>query len=196
MARRPAPARPRLPATAAQTTGPFFPAQFIRPGDSDLAARALDGERCYICGTVTDAAARPAANVILEIWQASPAGKFDDPSFLGWGRTWTDRDGFYSFTTVKPGPHPVRAGSNRWFAPRIGMRLLGSGLMRPLLTCLYFPGEALNDDDPQLAAITSPAARRRLVAKPDRHAAAPAGAAVLRFDIRLGGRNASTFLQE
>jgi len=201
MARRRKSRVPRLVPTAHQTTGPFFPAQFIRPGDSDLAglrgdrARAA-GETYYVYGHVRDADAKPAVNVIIEVWQANAAGQFDDPEFFGWGRTWTDRDGFYSFTTIKPGPYPAGPGSNRWFAPRISMRLLGSGLMRPLLTCLYFPGEALNEGDPQLQAIRSPAARRRLIAVPAPHASAPPEATALRFDLCLGGRDASTFLED
>jgi protocatechuate 3,4-dioxygenase beta subunit len=191
----------RLVPTAHQTTGPFFPAQFIRPGDRDLAgltggrARAA-GEVCYIYGHVCDAAAAPAVNIIIEIWQADAEGRFGDSGFFGWGRTWTDGNGFYSFTTIKPGAYATRPGGNRWFAPRLSMRLLGSGLMRPLLTCLYFPGETRNDDDPQLAAIGSRAARRRLIAVAAPHASAPAGATALRFDLRLGGRDASTFLEE
>jgi protocatechuate 3,4-dioxygenase beta subunit len=189
----------RLVPTAHQTTGPFFPAQFIRPGDSDLAGLTRDraraaGEACYVYGHVRDADAKPAVNVIIETWQANAAGEFNNPNFFGWGRTWTDRDGFYSFTTVKPGPYPVRPGGNRCFAPRISVRLIGSGLMRPLLTCLYFPGEALNDHDPQLAAISGRAARHRLIAVAAPHASAPAGTTALRFDLCLGGRNASTFL--
>ena len=201
MARRTAATRRRLVPTAHQTTGPFFPAQFIRPGDRDLAglgggrARAA-GEPCFVYGTVRDARATPAVNIIIEIWQANAAGRFDDPAFFGWGRTWTDRHGFYSFTTVKPGAYAARPGSNRWFAPRIGMRLLGSGLMRPLLTCLYFPGEALNDQDPPLAAIGSRAARDRLIAVAAPHAAAPAGTTALRHDLCLDGRAASTFLED
>ncbi|MBV8533963.1 MAG: hypothetical protein JO128_00140 [Alphaproteobacteria bacterium] len=195
MARKPRAGSPRLMPTAHQTTGPFFPAQFIRPGDRELAGRA-DGEVHYIYGRVCDADDKPAVNVIIEIWQASPAGRFDDPHFFGWGRTWTDGDGFYSFTTVKPGPYPVRPGSNRSFAPRISMRLLGSGLMRPLLTCVYFPGEALNPSDPQLMAIRSATARQRLIAVAEPHAAAPPNSRAVRFDLCLGGRNASTFLED
>ncbi len=201
----------RLAPTAHQTTGPFFPAQYIRPGDTDLAGLTREGSRaegepCYIHGVVRDALGQPAVNVIVEIWQASAAGKFHhpadrsavprDPNFFGWGRTWTDRDGFYSFITVKPGAYPAGRRSNRWFAPRISMRLVGSGLMRPLITCLYFPDEPLNEDDPQLQVITSAAARRRLIAMPEPHTAAPAGVTSLRFDIDLGGRNTSTFLED
>ena len=199
MAHRRKPGKRRLVPTAHQTTGPFFPAQFVRPADRDLAGgtgRRTPGEAHYVYGHVCDADAKPAVNVIIEIWQASPAGRFDDPDFVGWGRTWTDRDGFYSFTTVKPGPYPVRPGSNRWFAPRISVRLIGSGLMRPLLTCIYFPGETLNETDPQLAAIRSSVARKRLIATAASHASAPSGAKAIRFDLCLGGRNASTFLEE
>jgi protocatechuate 3,4-dioxygenase beta subunit len=201
-----------LAPTAHQTTGPFFPAQYIRPEDNDLARLAGKGAArprgtpYYIHGYVRDAEAKPAVNVILEIWQANADGRYDhprdrsaaprDPNFFGWGRTWTDRDGFYSFTTIKPGATPVNPGSNRWFAPRISVRLIGSGLMRPLMTCLYFPGEALNDDDPQLQAIRNAAARRRLIATAAPHPSAPPDVPALRFDLCLGGRETSTFLED
>ncbi|HUA52723.1 MAG TPA: hypothetical protein VMB81_11195 [Candidatus Sulfotelmatobacter sp.] len=198
-----------FPPTAHQTVGPFFPAQFIRPTDNDLAGLGdgrprAQGTPCVIVGTVRDINDNPAVNIILEIWQANAAGRFNhpndkgsaplDPHFTGWGRTWTDRDGGYRFTTVKPGGYQAGPRSNRWFAPRIAMTIVGSGLMRPLVTCLYFPDEPLNDDDPQLAAIRDPDARRQLILVPDHHAAAPAGVPAYRFDIRLGGKLATPFL--
>jgi protocatechuate 3,4-dioxygenase beta subunit len=205
------PTRRRLAPTAHQTVGPFFPAQFIPPHANDLAgltggrARAA-GEPCVIFGTVRDAFDKPAVNLILEIWQANAAGRFNhprdrgpaplDPNFAGWGRTWTDRDGAYRFITIKPGGYRAGARSNRWFAPRIGVTLVGSGLMRPLVTAIYFPGEPLNDEDPQLEAIGSVAARRQLIATLDD---APDDAHHLpayRFDIRLGGKQATPFLED
>ena len=201
----------RLLPTAHQTTGPFFPAQYIREGDNDLARRshagpAPRGERIYLHGHVRDNLGAAAVNVIVEIWQADAGGRFAhpadpahaaaDPNFFGWGRTWTDRKGFYAFTTIKPGPYQAAPGSNRWFAPRIGVQIVGSGLMRPLVTYVYFPGEALNDEDPQLRAIRDVRARRRLVAVPEPHVSAPSGMQALRYDIFLGGREASTFLED
>ena len=198
-----------FPPTAHQTVGPFFPAQFIRPSDNDLAGLTdgrprAEGAPCLIFGTVRDINDAPAINVILEIWQANAAGRFNhpddrssapiDPHFTGWGRTWTDRDGSYRFTTVKPGGYPAGKRSNRWFAPRIAMTIVGSGLMRPLVTCLYFPDDPLNDGDPQLEAIRDPHARRQLILVPDRHDAAPAGVPAYRFDIKLGGKQATPFL--
>jgi protocatechuate 3,4-dioxygenase beta subunit len=208
---RPAkPVRRRLAPTAHQTVGPFFPAQFIPADANDLAglsagrARA-EGQPCMIFGTVRDAFDKPAVNVILEIWQANAAGRFNhprdrgpaplDPNFSGWGRTWTDRAGGYHFFTIKPGGYRAGARSNRWFAPRIGLTLVGSGLMRPLVTAIYFPDEPLNDEDPQLEAIGS-AARRQLIAVLDDAPNDAHHVPAFRFDIRLGGKQATPFLED
>lgn len=203
-------ARP-LPPTAHQTVGPFFPAQFINAGDNDLAGLTGDkpraqGSPCVLFGSVRDAADRPAVNAILEIWQANAAGRFNDPrdksrapldeNFSGWGRTWTDRDGRYRFITIKPGGFRAGGRSNRWFAPRIGLTVVGSGMMRPLVTCIYFPDEPLNDEDPQLDAIRDARTRRQLIAVPDHDPDAPAGVPCLRFDIVLGGKHATPFLED
>jgi protocatechuate 3,4-dioxygenase beta subunit len=211
-AKRATPKKSRpVPPTAHQTIGPFFPAEFINAGDNDLAGltdgrpRAL-GTPCVLFGTVRDAADRPAVNAILEIWQANAAGRFNHPldrsaaprdeNFSGWGRTWTDRDGGYRFITIKPGGYRAGGRSNRWFAPRIGLTVLGSGLMRPLVTCVYFPDEPLNDEDPQLEAIRPARARQQLIAVPDHAPGAPAGVPCLRFDIVLGGKQATPFLED
>ena len=208
--RKPAPAK--LAPTAHQTVGPFFPAQFIRPSDNDLTGGLIDGrpralgQPILVFGRVCDAFDQPAVNVILEIWQTNAAGRFNhprdrgtaplDPNFSGWGRTWTERDGSYRFTTIKPGPYPAAPRSNRWFAPRLSVTIVGSGLMRPLVTCVYFPDEPLNDDDPQLEAIRDPRARRQMIALADHHPGAPAGVPAFRFDIRLGGKHATPFLED
>ena len=190
------PPRAKLAATAHQTTGPFFPEQYIRPEDSDLAhgAAPIAGERLLLSGRVTDGLGKPAVNVILEIWQADAQGRYGAPGFRGWGRTWTDRDGRYRFLTIKPGGHAVPE-SNRHRAPHITVTLLGSGLMRPLVTQVYFPGEALNAHDPQLALIRG-RARARLIATPSSDPLAPPGVATLDFDIRLSGRNETPFLED
>ena len=210
MARARKSARRRHTPTAHQTVGPFFPTQFIGPNDHDLAGFAngrarAEGEPCAIFGTVLDAFDKPGVNVILEVWQANAAGRFNHPRdrgpapldlhFSGWGRTATARDGSYRFLTIKPGGYRAGPRSNRWFAPRIALTVLGSGLMRPLVTCLYFPDEPLNDEDPQLAALPG-AARRQLIARPDHDEGAPAGIPAFRFDIRLGGKHATPFLED
>lgn len=160
------------PPTAHITTGPFFPAQFIRPEDADLTRG--DAAVIAIVGAVTDARGIPCICAILEIWQADAQGR------MGlWGRTWTDKEGHYRFRTVKP------AARDR--APYINVMLHASGLMRPLVTQMFFPGETGNDSDPQLSLV--PAGRRALlIARPE--------AGGLRFDIALGGPRETPFFED
>ena len=73
--------------------------------------------------------------------------------------------------------------------------VLGSGIMRPLVTQMFFPDEALNDDDPQLALV-EPARRPLLIARKWDDPEAPRGALPLRFDIRLGGTGETPFFED
>ena len=176
----------KLAPTAQQTTGPFFPAQYIRAEDTDLAGAQEAGEAIALMGRITDALDKPAVNVIVEIWQADARGRYGADGFRGWGRTWTDRDGVYRFRIIKPGGYAVPE-SNRTRAPHITITLLASGVMRPLVTQMFFPGEALNAEDPQLMLIAA-RLRPRLIAQ--------AGADGYRFDIKLSGKHETPFLAD
>jgi protocatechuate 3,4-dioxygenase alpha subunit len=187
--------------TPHHTTGPFFPRQFLPDWQRDLTrvagrdAPAL-GRRIELSGTVTDGRNKPAVNVILELSQADHAGRFGsdrgrDPGFAGWGRTATDREGRYRFVTVMPGPYPARGPSRStggWIRPpHLSLLVLGSGIMRPLATEIFFPDEPLNAADRQLARVP-PRLRGRLVATalgPDRFG----------FDIRLSGAGETPFFR-
>jgi protocatechuate 3,4-dioxygenase, alpha subunit len=161
----------RLVPTAEMTLGPFFPREFAA-GANDLAAGA-QGEAIEITGRVVQADGRPLDNLLLEIWQADPQGRFDNPDFLGWGRAATNAEGVYSFRTIKPGASPGRA-------PHINLLLLYSGLMRQLHTVMFFD----HSPDPVLDAVKS--GRERLVARMD-------GPSRYRFDIRLRGEGETPF---
>ena len=114
----------KLVPTAEMTLGPFFPPEFTA-GANDL-TQQVPGEIIEITGRVTQSDGRPLDNVVLEIWQADPQGRYDNPDFLGWGRAATDAEGIYFFRTVRPG------------APYINFLILYSGLMRQLQTRMYF----------------------------------------------------------
>jgi len=175
--------------TAWHTTGPFFPAAFIGPADGDLTVgrdgSPIDGDAIEIHGQIVDGEGQPVVNVIVELWQADPAGRRSGATdrFRGWGRVWTDGKGCYHFRTFRPG-RPE--GSVR--APHLCFRLLGSGLMRPLETEAFFPDETAAGD-PQLAAIDA-ALRSRLMLVPE---PTPGH---FRFDIRLRGEGETPFLEE
>jgi protocatechuate 3,4-dioxygenase alpha subunit len=186
-----------LPPTSQQTIGPFFPRTFFREGDNDLTRVAPDaaptarGETILLRGRVTREGGFPCLNTILEAWQADSGGRFNhpldperrlaDPDFLGWGRAWTDADGQYEFRTVLPGGYADPTGRR---APHVNLTAMGAGLMRRVLTTVFFPEHPdENAADPVLALL--PEHRRgRLVARPDGEAD---GLRVFRFDIRLRG---------
>jgi protocatechuate 3,4-dioxygenase alpha subunit len=163
----------RLIPTAEMTLGPFFPREFAQ-GAHDLAGSSSQ-PAIEITGRVTELDGKPLDNVVLEIWQADPAGRFDNPAFSGWGRAPTDAQGVYRFRTVRPGAAPGRA-------PHVNFLILYSGLMRQLQTVMFFS----DADDPVLAVVK---AKDRLIAKPD-------GPNRFRFDIRLRGGEETPFFDD
>lgn len=194
--------------TPSATVGPFFPPHFFGPLDHDLTVKAAGasparGERIYVFGRIYEPNRVPRWNVIVELWQADAGGRFAhpndpfnaeaDPNFMGWGRRWTDKTGFFDFITVKPGGYDDPLTKTRR-APHLNIALAGSGLMRRLITTLYFPNEAENAADPVLAVV--PVARRPLLTltrvEEDR-ANAPAGVAAYCLDIVLQGADETPF---
>lgn len=193
--------------TPSATVGPFFPPHYFGAGDNDLSfiddrAKRAQGQRIYIAGRVYEANRAPRWNTILELWQADAGGCFAhpndprasqaDPNFMGWGRRWTENDGFFDFFTVKPGSYPDPL-TGRMRAPHINVSLMGSGLMRRLVTTLFFPDEPGNAADPVFAAVGDAAAQARLVLKPARPESAPAGALAYELDIVLQGEGETPF---
>jgi len=176
--------------TGEATIGPFFPPRYVDAGANDLTqleGRPARGQPIEIFGRVVQEDGSPLENLVVEIWQADPAGIYRhpadprhaqaDPDFLGWGRTATDKEGVYRFRTILPGAAPGRL-------PHVNVMLMFSGLMRILKTAVYFELGA----DPVLDAV--PAARRSLlVAKKD-------GEGRYRFDIRLRGAGETPFFDD
>src|SRR5262249_32405702 len=66
----------------------------------------------------------------------------------------------FHFTTIKPGrvPGPDIAGSASMQAPHLVISVFMRGLLRRLVTRMYFAGDPANTDDPILNLV--PAARR------------------------------------
>ena len=199
------PLLPLVP-TSWHTIGPFFPQTFFHPQDNDL--RVLSpgktpgalGRAIILRGRVLEEGGRPCVNAVVEAWQADAAGRFRhaadpgwqdaDPGFLGWGRAWTDKDGWYEFRTVLPGAYDDPSGPR---APHVNLVVLGSGIMRALLTTMFFAGNARNAADPVLGALPDETLRSRLLAKPERSAD---GANMFRFDIVLRGGAETPFFND
>lgn len=193
--------------TPSATVGPFFPPHYFGAGDHDLTyiddpAQRARGQKIYIAGHVYEANRVPRWNTIMELWQADCSGRFAhpndprsseaDPHFMGWGRRWTTHEGFYDFITLKPGAYSDPL-TGKMRAPHINLGIMGSGLMRRLVTTLFFPDEPGNAADPVYAAITDAKARALLLLKPEKFDTAPADALSYRMDIVLQGDGETPF---
>jgi len=188
--------------TASQTVGPFFHVGLDLPDLSDLTRGGrAKGEAIVIEGQVRDGDGAPVPDAMLEIWQANAAGKYDhpedrqekplDPDFLGFGRTFTDKQGRYRFTTIRPGAVP--GSGNALQAPHIGLTLFARGLLKHLVTRIYFADlTQANEADPVLSRIEDAAARATLLAKP---VSEVGRSRAYRFDVVLQGEGETQFFE-
>lgn len=161
-----------LRATASQTVGPFFAIGFTWMNCNQLAAPGVSGEPVTIQGRLLDGDGKPVPEGVIEVWQANAHGKYAhpedtqdkpvEPGFRGFGRMLTDNEGRFQFSTVKPGRVPGPGGMLQ--APHIVVSVFSRGLMRRLVTRIYFPDEPANGEDFALQRV-DPARRQTLIAK-------------------------------
>jgi protocatechuate 3,4-dioxygenase alpha subunit len=162
-----------LRATASQTVGPFFKLGLGWLDAGQLAPAGVPGERVTIRGRVLDGDGAPVPDAMLEIWQANSHGKYShpedsqdkplDPGFHGYGRVPTSTEGVFQFATIKPGSVPGPNGREQ--APHLAISIFMRGLLKRLVTRIYFPDDARNAADPILDLV-EPARRSTLIAKP------------------------------
>ncbi|MGH7828221.1 MAG: protocatechuate 3,4-dioxygenase subunit alpha [Candidatus Binatia bacterium] len=183
--------------TPSQTVGPFYSLGLRREPMNTLVLDSTPGERIRIEGRVFDGDEKSVPDAMVEIWQANAYGRYNHPddkqekpldaSFKGWGRSDTDKAGFYSFETIKPGPVPCRDDSTQ--APHINVAVFARGMLVHAYTRIYFADEGVNDGDRILSSIKNKDRRKTLIAnRQDMD-----GKAVYRFDIRLQGKHETVF---
>lgn len=172
-----------LPATPAQTIGPFHGTALPFPGGADLAP-AGHPQMVTVHGRVLDGDGAPVPDALLEFWQAAPDGSLtgapgslrrDGGVFTGFARVPTGGDGRYALRTLVPGG-----------APYLALCLMVPGLVRHLFTRVYF---RFPEGDPLLAALP-PDRRATLLAAPE-----PGPHRSYRFDVRLRGTAETVFLR-
>jgi len=158
--------------SSSQTIGPYLHIGMTWLVDETMAGASVTGERVTLGGRMIDADGLAVNDAMLEIWQANAHGKYAhpedsrdlpvEPGFTGFGRVYTDKDGAFRVHTIKPGRVPGPDGTLQ--APHLNVTIFMRGLLKHLITRVYFPGEP-NDDDPVLRLV--PVERRRtLIATP------------------------------
>jgi protocatechuate 3,4-dioxygenase alpha subunit len=169
--------------TPSQTVGPFF-GYALPYGDGPRVVPEWHPDAIRVHGRVLDGEGVPLPDALLEIWQAGPDGRPPGSlgaldragrDFAGFGRCGTDAGGRYWFSTLKPGGP----------APYIAVLMFARGLLKPVMTRIYFPGEDGNAADPVLSGI--PADRR------DTLVAVREDERSYRFDVHLQGERETVF---
>jgi protocatechuate 3,4-dioxygenase beta subunit len=193
-----------LPHRLTEVTGPLFGSDRVRPGDEDMTqydGGEAVGQRIIVHGRLLDSDGRAVPDALLEVWQANAGGRYRhgldqwpsplDPHFCGLGRTVTDSEGRYRFTTVKPGAYPWRNHHNAWRPAHIHFSVFGHAFISRLVTQMYFPGDPLFPFDPIFNSVTDEKARMRMVSSFDMENTQPEWALCYRFNIVLRGRDAT-----
>lgn len=179
--------------TAAQTVGPFVAIGFERASVSDVAPAGVAGERVTINGRIVDGDGQPVTDAVIETWQANSYGKYAHPddaqeklmeeNFKGFGRVLTDAQGGFRLTTIKPGK--VAGQDSKEQAPHIAVVIFMRGLLKHLMTRIYFPDDAANAADSVLNLV--PAARRATLI------AVKSMDGTLQWNVHLQGPNETVF---
>jgi protocatechuate 3,4-dioxygenase alpha subunit len=153
--------------TPSQTVGPYFAIGLTREAQNAI----VPGGAVRIFGHVLDGGGEPVPDAVVEMAQPGEGGTL-------WGRCGTDGGGRFEFVTEKP----AAAGGE---APGLDVMVFARGLLRHLVTRMYFPDEAeANASDPVLSSL-GPREAATLVAQPEDGA--------LRFDVHLQGEEQTVF---
>jgi protocatechuate 3,4-dioxygenase, alpha subunit len=182
--------------TASQTVGPFFSIGLAGMCRAEFAPHMASGARVTVRGRVIDGDGRPVPDAVLEIWHAAGDGNYGARSEAdknaaggippGFGRIATNDEGEFRFTTRRPGA--IREPDGKVQAPHLAVVLFMRGLLRHLVTRIYFSGERANAADPVLQLV--PAERRATLLAlssdvPDEFV----------WDIRLQGERETVFFE-
>jgi protocatechuate 3,4-dioxygenase alpha subunit len=176
----------KLYPTADQTVGPYYAIGMQYDGSEELVPHG-SADSIVLSGYLYDGNGAPVPDGVIEIWQTDADGNIPTDSgnlvrkagsFGGFGRSGSDDDGYFQFTTVLPAP--TEPGKPAFFAVIVFAR----GLLSRLHTRIYVPGPEL-ENDPFLARLT-PERRATLIATE-----VDGG---LRHDIHLQGEKETVFL--
>jgi protocatechuate 3,4-dioxygenase alpha subunit len=181
-----------LQTTPSATVGPYLSIGMTWEDGPYVVAPDTPGA-LWIRGAVHDGAGDVVRDAMVETWQADPDGRFDHPDdprgrapggFRGFARCPTDAAGAWGIVTLKPGRVPLHDG--RLQAPHINVLIFARGLLRQLVTRIYFPDEVeANAADSVLASVGDAAARSTLISRQSDGA--------LEFDIHLQGDRQTVF---
>ena len=130
-----------LTATTTDVLGPFY-----RPGApmrKNVIPAGSNGEIMHLAGTIfKDDGTTPYQDCLVEIWQCSPEGIYDNTSndYNFRGALTTGADGKYHFITTIPVAYPTDEAKKYYRPAHVHMRISGKQ-EQDLVTQIYFTGD-------------------------------------------------------
>jgi protocatechuate 3,4-dioxygenase alpha subunit len=183
--------------TTSQTVGPFFWLGLDRLAAADLTGPGIAGQVVVIEGTVFDGQGDPVPDALIETWQADAEGRYLEQGeatsvptsgrFSGFGRLATDDRGHFLLRTIKPGP--VAGPHETVQAPHLAVAVFMRGLLKHLVTRVYFADEPTTETDFVLSLV-EPKRRSTLIAVPR-----PGTPGAFTWDVRLQGPGETVFFE-
>jgi len=131
----------QLVKTPADYEGPFYPVTRQQDIDNDLVhvkgrTGTAKGTLLNLSGQVVNTRGEAQQNLIIEIWQTDPQGRYKhpgdtkpgerDPNFQYWGAARTGPDGSFFFKTIVPGAYEPRPAHIHYKVLKEGKVLLTS----------------------------------------------------------------------
>ena len=156
--------------SSSQTVGPF-----VEIGCTYLATERLSANAdVTVRGRVIDGDGETVPDYMLEIWQPTTSGP------AAFARVMPSTDGSFTFRVETDAP-------THGAAPHLAVLVFMRGLLKPVLTRMYFPDNLANRDDHVLSLV--PLERRSTLVA----AAMPDGS--LEWNVRLQGENETVFFE-
>jgi protocatechuate 3,4-dioxygenase, alpha subunit len=173
----------RIP-TGSQTFGPYFRIGLECLMERTPATTVDPAGAIEIHGRVLDRDGAPVPDAMLEFWSTAKVADKADVFPAGFRRAATDGDGSYSVVMQRP---TVATYREERAHPHMLVLVFARGLMRHLISRVYFDDEQANESDPVLAAI--PEERRAtLIAQRDE-----SRTNVYQWDVILQGAGETVF---
>jgi protocatechuate 3,4-dioxygenase beta subunit len=123
--------------TPALTEGPYFKPR--SPLRRSILPAGVAGTRLTLSGRILTTSGRTVPKALIDFWQASASGVYDNSGYRFRGHQLTDARGRYTLFTVVPGLYPGRTR-------HIHVKVQAPG--KPVLTTqLFFPNVAANASD-------------------------------------------------
>jgi protocatechuate 3,4-dioxygenase alpha subunit len=180
----------RIPA-GSQTVGPYFRIGLEYLLDRTPSIPPDTSGMIQLRGRVLDRDGAPVPDAMLEFWSATTAPSGPDKhlesrSFpIGFRRAPTDADGVYSVVIERPSMKPHE--NENAHASHMLVMVFARGLLRHLISRVYFEDDPANQGDPVLMMV--PEERRTtLIAQSD-----PSAVGAYRWDITLQGPGETVF---